>query len=47
MATAGGQGINLPIERGPVLGPVFEVTVESVEQAKIPPGEEWLRGCEG
>ena len=30
-----GQGINLFIERGPALGPVFEVTVESVEEAKI------------
>ena len=29
------DGINLFIERGPALGPVFEVTVESVEEAKI------------
>ena len=29
------QHINLFIERGPALGPVLEVTVESVEQAKL------------
>ena len=29
-----GQRINLFIERGPALGPVLEVTVESVEEAK-------------
>ena len=31
------------IERGPALGPVFEVTVESVERAKIRLVKEWLR----
>jgi hypothetical protein len=30
-----GKHINLFIERGPVLGPVLEVTVNSVEQAKL------------
>ena len=30
-----GNRINLFIERGPALGPVLEVTVESVEEAKI------------
>jgi predicted enzyme related to lactoylglutathione lyase len=29
-----GEHINLFIERGPALGPVFEVTVASVEEAK-------------
>jgi predicted enzyme related to lactoylglutathione lyase len=29
-----GQYINLFIERGPALGPVLEVTVDNVEQAK-------------
>lgn len=29
-----GEHINLFIERGPSLGPVFEVTVKSVEEAK-------------
>jgi hypothetical protein len=29
-----GKHINLFIERGPTLGPVLEVTVESVEEAK-------------
>ena len=35
MISLEGQHINLIIERGPALGPVFEVTVESVEEAKI------------
>ena len=35
MISLHGQHINLFIERGPALGPVFEVTVESVEEAKI------------
>jgi predicted enzyme related to lactoylglutathione lyase len=30
----GGQ-INLFIERGPTLGPVFEITVDDVEEAKL------------
>ena len=30
-----GQHINLFIERGPALGPVFEVKVDSVEEAKL------------
>jgi predicted enzyme related to lactoylglutathione lyase len=30
-----GQHINLFIERGPALGPVFEVTVANVEEAKL------------
>jgi beta-lactam-binding protein with PASTA domain len=29
-----GKNINLYIERGPALGPVLEVTVKSVEEAK-------------
>jgi predicted enzyme related to lactoylglutathione lyase len=35
MVSLCGQHINLFIERGPMLGPVFEVTVESVEEAKL------------
>ena len=35
MISLHGQHINLFIERGPALGPVFEATVESVEEAKI------------
>jgi hypothetical protein len=38
-----GEHINLFIERGPTLGPVLEVTVESVEKAKATLVE---RGCE-
>ena len=30
-----GEHINLFIERGPILGPVLEVTVESVEEARL------------
>jgi beta-lactam-binding protein with PASTA domain len=30
-----GPRINLVIERGPELGPVLEVTVENVEEAKV------------
>jgi hypothetical protein len=30
-----GERINLFIERGPALGPVLEVTVDSVEEAKL------------
>jgi predicted enzyme related to lactoylglutathione lyase len=30
-----GPHINLFIERGPALGPVFEITVASVEEAKL------------
>jgi glyoxalase superfamily protein len=30
-----GDNINLFIERGPALGPVFEVTVPSVEEARL------------
>jgi predicted enzyme related to lactoylglutathione lyase len=35
MISLDGQHINLFIEHGPALGPVFEVTVESVREAKI------------
>ena len=35
MISLHGKHINLFIERGPALGPVFEVTVENVEEAKI------------
>ena len=35
MISLDGQHINLFIERGPALGPVFEVTVESVEEASL------------
>jgi predicted enzyme related to lactoylglutathione lyase len=35
MISVCGQHINLFIERGPALGPVFEVTVKSVEEAKL------------
>jgi catechol 2,3-dioxygenase-like lactoylglutathione lyase family enzyme len=38
-----GEHINLFIERGPALGPVLEVTVDSVEEAKRRLGE---NGCE-
>jgi catechol 2,3-dioxygenase-like lactoylglutathione lyase family enzyme len=34
MISLHGRHINLFIERGPTLGPVFEVTVDSVEAAK-------------
>ena len=34
MISLHGRHINLFIERGPALGPVFEVTVDSVEAAK-------------
>ena len=34
MVSLGGEHINLFIERGPALGPVLEVTVASVEEAK-------------
>jgi len=35
MISLHGEHINLFIELGPTLGPVFEVTVPSVEQAKL------------
>ena len=35
MISLHGRRINLFIERGPALGPVFEVTVDSVEAAKL------------
>ena len=35
MISLHGEHINLFIERGPTLGPVFEVTVDSVEEAKL------------
>jgi len=35
MLSLHGKHINLFIERGPALGPVLEVTVESVEEAKL------------
>ena len=35
MISLHGRHINLFIERGPALGPVLEVTVDSVEAAKI------------
>jgi catechol 2,3-dioxygenase-like lactoylglutathione lyase family enzyme len=34
MVSLRGEHINLFIERGPALGPVLEVTVDSVEEAK-------------
>lgn len=34
MLSLHGPNINLFIERGPALGPVFEVTVDNVEEAK-------------
>lgn len=34
MVSLHGKNINFFIERGPALGPVFEVTVESVQEAK-------------
>lgn len=34
MISLHGQNLNLFIERGPALGPVFEVTVKSVEEAR-------------
>ena len=35
MVSLHGDHINLFIERGPALGPVLEVTVDSVEEAKL------------
>src|SRR5580658_7889716 len=35
MVSLQGPHINLYIERGPALGPVLEVTVENVEEAKL------------
>jgi catechol 2,3-dioxygenase-like lactoylglutathione lyase family enzyme len=35
MLSLHGNHINLFIELGPTLGPVFEVTVDSVEEAKV------------
>jgi hypothetical protein len=35
MISLHGNCINMFIERGPSLGPVFEVTVDSVEEAKV------------
>jgi len=35
MVSLHGEHINLFIERGPALGPVLEVTVASVEEAKV------------
>jgi|SRR5271154_5130123 len=35
MISLHGEHINLFIERGPPLGPVFEVTVANVEEAKL------------
>jgi predicted enzyme related to lactoylglutathione lyase len=35
MLSLHGKHINLFIERGPALGPVLEVTVDSVEEAKL------------
>jgi predicted enzyme related to lactoylglutathione lyase len=35
MISLHGENINLFIERGPALGPVLEVTVGSVEEAKL------------
>src|SRR5438105_4239112 len=35
MISLQGENINLFIERGPALGPVLEVTVGSVEEAKL------------
>jgi Glyoxalase-like domain len=43
MMSLHGQHINLFIERGPVLGPVLEVTVPDVAQAK---GQLLKSGCE-
>jgi hypothetical protein len=43
MLSLHGKHINLFIERGPVLGSVLEVTVESVEEAKLRLVE---NGCE-
>lgn len=34
MVSLHGENINLFIERGPALGPVFEITVANVEEAK-------------
>jgi predicted enzyme related to lactoylglutathione lyase len=35
MISLHGENINLFIERGPALGPVLEVTVDSVDEAKL------------
>jgi len=43
MISLHGNHINFFIERGPAMGPVFEVAVESVEKAKVQLVE---KGCE-
>ncbi|MGB7760690.1 MAG: hypothetical protein WBL61_12730 [Bryobacteraceae bacterium] len=43
MISLHGEHINLFIERGPALGPVLEVTVGSVEEAKL---RLTMSGCE-
>ena len=43
MVSLHGQHINLFIERGPAIGPVLEVTVTDVDQAKL---ELVKNGCE-
>jgi hypothetical protein len=43
MISLHGEHINLFIEQGPALGPVLEVTVDSVEEAKVRLVE---NGCE-
>jgi predicted enzyme related to lactoylglutathione lyase len=35
MVSVRGDHINLYIERGPALGPVLEVTVDNIEEAKV------------
>ncbi|MBZ5534732.1 MAG: VOC family protein [Acidobacteriia bacterium] len=42
MISLHGRDINLFIERGPALGPVLEVTVENVEEAKA---RLLMKGC--
>lgn len=43
MVSLHGQNINFFIERGPALGPVLEVTVKSVEEAKA---RLQIKGCQ-
>ena len=47
MISLHGEHINLFIERGPALGPVFEVTVANVEEAKLRLVKQRLRNRQG
>ena len=44
MISLHGKNINFFIERGPAMGPVFEVTVKSVKEATSQTHEKGLQG---